>query len=620
MSQEVLKEFLLSVGFKVDESSYKKTSTLITSVEKQLIANDKAAKERDAADKARVAGQTLRAAEVAANLRMVGVAVAGFATLAVGALAAVTTAVKNGIGEFDRLAYISGRTGASVNNIKAIGYAFSQTGSSAEAAVQALENFAKARRANPGVDGIIRSYGVSTQGDGSEVLSNALDAITKRHPQYTSQRVAAELGMSPDDVDHWIRYRKEIAQFEKQYKDLRRTFGVNGGEMARASTAISRALGEWSGVVEVLRDKLVSLFLPAIESVTTALSGLLKHLTSEENVSAIVAYFDKPLAALKELVRWIGLLYDQFVRLFEYVRNSPIGKIIGAINPGYFREKLLDAIVPGAQAATNDAGDTSGSKSEPGVIQRGWNAVKRGLGFGSKVDKTEYKFDGKNADVLRQAAKELGTSPEDLATVISYESKFRPNVWGGKGGNYMGLIQFGPNERRDHGANDKQTFAEQMPAVVRFLKSRGFKPGMGLNQLYATINGGNPYASQNKNDGNGTIGQHVARMRASEAARVRAFLGAGGTAGNAPAAATPNMQPSSGVMSPGTFRVDDALRSQPMGSVSNSNDNSRSATMNSNVNVTVNGAADPQATGAAVARSVGTVNDMSLRNVQTAIR
>ncbi len=38
---------------------------------------------------------------------------------------------------------------------------------------------------------------------------------------------------------------------------------------------------------------------------------------------------------------------------------------------------------------------------------------------------TEYKFDGKNADVLRQAAKELGTSPEDLATVISYESKFR---------------------------------------------------------------------------------------------------------------------------------------------------------------------------------------------------
>ncbi len=73
-------------------------------------------------------------------------------------------------------------------------------------------------------------------------------------------------------------------------------------------------------------------------------------------------------------------------------------------------------------------------------------------------------------------------------------------------------------------------------------------------------------------------------------------------------------------MSPGTFNVDDALRSQPMGSVSSSNDNSRSATMNSNVNVTVNGASDPQATASAVTRGIGQANDMSLRNVQTAIR
>ncbi len=95
MSHEVLKELLIAVGFKADESSYKRATTLIANVEKQLVANDKAAKEREASEKSRVANQTLRAAEVASNLRMVGAAVAGFATLAVGALAAVTTAVKN---------------------------------------------------------------------------------------------------------------------------------------------------------------------------------------------------------------------------------------------------------------------------------------------------------------------------------------------------------------------------------------------------------------------------------------------------------------------------------------------------------------------------------------------
>ena len=37
-------------------------------------------------------------------------------------------------------------------------------------------------------------------------------------------------------------------------------------------------------------------------------------------------------------------------------------------------------------------------------------------------------------------------------------------------------------------------------------------------------------------------------------------------------------------------------------------------------NVTVNGATDPQATASAVTRGVGSAHDMSLRNVQTAIR
>jgi hypothetical protein len=149
---------------------------------------------------------------------------------------------------------------------------------------------------------------------------------------------------------------------------------------------------------------------------------------------------------------------------------------------------------------------------------------------GGAVDKTDYNFTGENADALRQAAKELGTSPEDLATVISYESKFRPDIHGGKGGNYQGLIQFGKPEREQFGANDKQTFKEQLPAVVRYLKTRGFQPGMGLNQLYATINGGNPTVSQNASDGNGTIAQHVERMRKSEADRVNRFLGStGGT-------------------------------------------------------------------------------------------
>ena len=123
-----------------------------------------------------------------------------------------------------------------------------------------------------------------------------------------------------------------------------------------------------------------------------------------------------------------------------------------------------------------------------------WNRAKRALGFGGgEGDSTHVNPAGpraraganpnmtpENAAAIVSAAKDLGTTPEDLATVIGYETagSYSPKKWGGAGGNYMGLIQFGPPERAKYGADDQQTFPQQMEAVKRYLKDRGLKPGM----------------------------------------------------------------------------------------------------------------------------------------------
>lgn len=631
MSHEVLKELLVAVGFKTDESSYKRATTLMAGVEKQLVANDKASRKRDAGEKARVAAQTLRAAEVASSLRMVGVAVAGFATAAGAAMGALAVAIKNSIGEFDRLYYISGRSGASVNNLKALGYAFAQTGSSAEAALQAVDNFARARRSNPGIDGLIRSLGVSTEGDGSEVLSNALDAAVKRHPQHTSQQIAAQFGISADDVDHWIRYRKEIAEFNKQYKDLQRTFGVNGDEMARASKVISQAFGQFTAVVEVLRDKLVSLFLPAIEAVAKGVTDLLKILTNEENVAAFASYFDKPIAAIKEMVRWIKALYDQFVILFEYVRNSPIGKLLGAINPGFFREKFLDLITPSsAQAATNGEGDTTASQSKPGIVQRGVNAVKRALGLGggstdgmqARAPEAAGKYrpvyalsdadlSQRTADII--AGEAIRKNPESIDAVINNMM----NRVGSKGwGPSKNLLQVatapGQYEAAWKGSKANPAETEFIRSRIRAIASGGVPDNTNGSNAYragsyrgpwyqkhrdAPVIGGNRFAYE-PNAGNGPYSPYRdPRSDAPKSPPVPRFS-----------------------TMPNTLNLDDYMRSQPMGSMSTSNDNSRTVTQQNPVTVNINGASDPQATASAVTRGVGQAHDMSLRNVQTAIR
>jgi hypothetical protein len=121
------------------------------------------------------------------------------------------------------------------------------------------------------------------------------------------------------------------------------------------------------------------------------------------------------------------------------------------------------------------------------------------------------------ATATSAAANELGVRPEDLLTAISYETigTFRPNKFGGKGGNYMGLIQFGPAERRQYGAAPGQSYTEQMGAVVRYLKDRGVKPGMGLLDIYSAINAGRPGRYHASDRPGYTVARHVQEMMLS---------------------------------------------------------------------------------------------------------
>ncbi len=128
-------------------------------------------------------------------------------------------------------------------------------------------------------------------------------------------------------------------------------------------------------------------------------------------------------------------------------------------------------------------------------------------------------------DSIVKAAVELGVDPIDLATVIAYETAgtFSTSIKGGKSGKYMGLIQFGEEERVKYGAVAGQTFPEQMKAVVRYLKDRGFKSGMSLTDLYSTINAGTP-GRPNASDGNNTVTGHVTEMSGRHRELAQKFL------------------------------------------------------------------------------------------------
>lgn len=113
---------------------------------------------------------------------------------------------------------------------------------------------------------------------------------------------------------------------------------------------------------------------------------------------------------------------------------------------------------------------------------------------------------------LRQKAQAAGYNADDLLKVMQYESSGDASRWGGKGGQYFGLIQFGPNERAQFGVDTKNPSEQnQIDATFKYLSARGYKPGMPLIDLYSTINAGSP-GHYNASDGNGTVASHVAKM------------------------------------------------------------------------------------------------------------
>lgn len=162
------------------------------------------------------------------------------------------------------------------------------------------------------------------------------------------------------------------------------------------------------------------------------------------------------------------------------------------------------------------------------------------------------------AQAIIASAGRLGVDPLDLGTAMSYETggKMDPGLWGGKNNNYLGLIQFGPEERRKYGVHEGQSAGDQVVSAENFLRDRGVKPGMGLPDIYSTINAGSPgrYNASDANNGGapGTVMDKVNNQMAGH--RVNAARLLGMDAGMIPQAtsALPNRAlPAAGSVQPG---------------------------------------------------------------------
>ncbi|KGS34427.1 putative mannosyl-glycoprotein endo-beta-N-acetylglucosamidase [Burkholderia pseudomallei MSHR7343] len=187
----VIREFLVALGFKVDEKGLKNFKEGVegtTKGVKQLIAT--------------VSGAALT----------VSAGVAAFAS------------------KLERLYFVSQRTGASATNLRGFEFAARNMGVSAEAATGTIENLARFLRNNPAGEGYLATLGVQTRNANGE-LRDTVDTMSDlgkslaNKPTWLASQYGNILG-----IDENLMLAMRNGDFEKllaQYREMSKTTGLD---------------------------------------------------------------------------------------------------------------------------------------------------------------------------------------------------------------------------------------------------------------------------------------------------------------------------------------------------------------------------------------------------------
>lgn len=236
----ILKEYLVALGFVVDEGGAGKVDGVLTKMDKRVTGLAKG---------------------------IFGVAAATKAMVTVFAY------------QMEKLYYSSQRAQASAGNIQAIDYAFRQLGGSGDAIKGAVEGMASALRQNPGLIAMLENLGVKTQGrDRVQVLN---DFITKLRgmPPYIAAQYAKMFGIDEGMLFTLTQNLEKFNQAQADRKEMAASMGVDMDEAARAGQKYAETLRELYERVGLLKDAISMKLLPGFQETASVVREVLIDLT-----------------------------------------------------------------------------------------------------------------------------------------------------------------------------------------------------------------------------------------------------------------------------------------------------------------------------------------------------
>src|SRR4051812_7516772 len=206
----ILREYLVALGFRVDETRHKQFTNTVTRLDK--FANS--------------LGHTL----------------VGVGTAAVGMAVLFTRSM-------ERLFYNARYADTTVAKLQALEFAGRNIGLAGGEMTAGLKSMATAIRSNPGLVGLLEKLGVPVKGREGRMDQIMIDFVraTKGMPPYVAQQFAEMFGISPEMLFNLQQGVDELEKAAKLREQMAKDMGVDPDELAKSSVEISNI---WRGLTE----------------------------------------------------------------------------------------------------------------------------------------------------------------------------------------------------------------------------------------------------------------------------------------------------------------------------------------------------------------------------------
>jgi hypothetical protein len=242
---DVLREFVVSLGWKVDEPQFK---------------------------------------AMIKNVTAVATAVTEISAAVTAAAYVVDKYVTQMAQKMEKLYFQAERSGASVKSLEALEFGAQQIGMAAGAATSLIEGMTSAMRSNPG---LAQMLGITPGKDPTKNFINIIDSLKKMGAPGSqgyaiAAQIAAQFGMSEPDLLMYEKSNDElkasIALREKMFADA----GMNPDAAAQESHMFDNRMRTLQASIEIVQVLMAEQFMPAINTLVDGIGWVVGKITKAD--------------------------------------------------------------------------------------------------------------------------------------------------------------------------------------------------------------------------------------------------------------------------------------------------------------------------------------------------